>query len=129
MRMLLLIDENVPESVSEVFRKHGHDVRLVRDVLGSATPDQVIAEVGNALSAIVVTWNIKDFKKLAGRRPDDQRRLRNLGRIGFRCPEAKGAARAEASMNRIEFEYQEAQKRPDKRVMITITETTFTVTA
>jgi hypothetical protein len=28
-----LIDENVPDSVSNFFRERGHDVRLVRDLL------------------------------------------------------------------------------------------------
>ncbi len=57
--MLLLIDENVPDSVAAVFREHGRDVRLVRDLLGGATPDHVIAEVGDYLDAIVVTWNAR----------------------------------------------------------------------
>ncbi len=127
--MLLLIDENVPDSVSQVFRDHGHRVELVRDLLGGATPDHVVAEVGDYLNAIVVTWNVKDFKRLASRRQSDQTRLRHLGRIDFVCPETQGATRARQMMRRIEFEFEECQRQRDKRLMIRITETTFTVIA
>ena len=125
--MLLLIDENVPDSVSDVFRSHGHEVRLVRDVLLPGTPDHVVAAIADAYGAIVVTWNIKDFRKLGARRQSDQTLFKRLGRLNFRCRESQGKARAEAMLSRIEFEFLEVQKLRDKRLMITITETTFTV--
>jgi predicted nuclease of predicted toxin-antitoxin system len=53
--VLLLIDENVPRSVAEVFARRGHDVRLVRDLFPAGIPDLVIATIGDRLSAIVVT--------------------------------------------------------------------------
>jgi predicted nuclease of predicted toxin-antitoxin system len=54
-RMLLLIDENVPNSVAKFLADRGHDVRFVRDLLPAGTPDPVVAVVGDRLSAIVVT--------------------------------------------------------------------------
>ncbi|MGH2457822.1 MAG: DUF5615 family PIN-like protein, partial [Chloroflexota bacterium] len=110
MKLPLLIDEDVPDSVSQVFRDHGHDVCLVRDILGRRTPDQVIATVGDTLERIIVTWNVRDFKKFAARRQSDQLRLRRLGRINFMCPESQGAIRAEQMMRRIEFEFEECQR-------------------
>lgn len=41
--MPLLIDENVPDSVTHFLRERGHDVHLVRDILLPGTPDYVIA--------------------------------------------------------------------------------------
>jgi predicted nuclease of predicted toxin-antitoxin system len=61
--MLLLIDENVPDSVAKFFAERGHEVRFVRDLFPGGTPDPVIATWGNRVSAIVVTWD-HDFEKL-----------------------------------------------------------------
>ena len=126
--MLLLVDENVPDSVSTFFRERGHDVWLVRDLFLPATPDPVIASQGDELGAIIVTWNHKDFKKLAAQIPLGQRqRFRNLGRINFLCKETRGKQRAGANIESIEFEYQQAQRRHDPRLLIEISETSFRV--
>jgi predicted nuclease of predicted toxin-antitoxin system len=67
--MLLLIDENVPNSVAEIFASRGHEVRFVRDLFPAGTPDPVIATIGERLSAIVVTWD-RDFEQLVKRIPE-----------------------------------------------------------
>lgn len=119
--MLLLIDENVPSSVTNYFRERGHDVRLVLDLFPEGTPDPVIAKIGDEKSAIVVTWNHKDFKKLAARTPKSgEQVLRRLGRINFRCPEPKGRKRVEALIEWIEFEHAQVQRLQDRRLMIEI---------
>jgi predicted nuclease of predicted toxin-antitoxin system len=121
VRMLLLIDENVPDSVAEFFRERGHDVRLVRELLPAGTADPVIATLGDEWGAIVVTWNHKDFKQLAKRVPVGERqRFRNLGRISFRCNEAKGRQRLEELIDFIEFEFASVQKRKDRRLLLEV---------
>jgi predicted nuclease of predicted toxin-antitoxin system len=126
--MLLLIDENVPDSVARFFAERGHDVHLVRDLFPSATPDPVIAKLGDELAAIVVTWNHKHFKTLASRVPSSESaRFKRLGRISFRCNETHGRRRAEELIESIEFEYSLVQKRRDKRLIMEISETTFNV--
>ena len=125
--MLLLIDENVPESVTEFFRERRHDVRLVRDLFPSGTPDPIVAKLGDQLAAIVVTWD-PDFRRLAARVPlGSRQRFRRLGRISFRCSEARGRARVEELIEWIEFEYEQVQKRRDKRLIVEITGTSFRV--
>lgn len=100
--MLLLIDENVPTSVAEFFASRGHDVRFVRELFPSGTPDPVIATIGDRLSAIVVTWD-RDFDSLVRRIPEGNRsRFRRLGRISFRCNEVKGRALLERWIGHIE---------------------------
>ncbi len=124
--MLLLIDENTPDSVARFFRERGHQVTLVRDILPRGTPDQIVALVGDELHAVVVTWNHKDFKRLVSRIPEGgRRRFRNLGRITFRCSEAHGRQRLEELIEWVEFEYVQAQKSPDKRMMLEIGETYY----
>ena len=126
--MLLLIDEDVPASVAAFFAERGHDVRLVRDLFAAGTPDPVIARLGDELGAIVVTWNQRDFRRLAARVPTGEpARLRRLGRISFRCHEAHGRRRAEELIEWIEFEYAQVQKRRDRRLLIEILESTFRV--
>ncbi len=126
--MLLLMDENVPDSVTQFFRERGHDVRLVRELFLGGTPDPVIARLGDQMEAIIVTWNHKDFKRLVARVPlGESARLRQLGRISFRCNEAHGRRRAEELIDWIEFEYSQVQQRRDRRLMMEILETTFRV--
>jgi len=124
--MALLIDENVPDSVAEFFRLRGHEVIFVRDILPRGTPDPIVALLGNELNAVVVTWNHKDFKLLASRIPEGGRqRFRSLGLITFRCSEARGRQRLEALIDWVEFEYAQAQKSPDKRMMLQIGESFY----
>lgn len=120
--MLLLIDENVPASVAEVFSARGHQVRLVRDHFPAGTPDPVIASIGDRLSAIVVTWD-RDFDSLVRRVPEGNRtRFRRLGRISFRCNEARGRELLERWIEMIEFHYREAQAKADFRMLVQIQE-------
>lgn len=120
--MLLLIDENVPDSVAELFASRGHDVRLVRDLFPAGTPDPVIATIGDRLSAIVVTWD-RDFDQLVRRIPEGNRaRFRRLGRISFRCNEVKGKELLARWIDMIEFHYERAIQESDVRMMVQIQE-------
>lgn len=120
--MLLLVDENVPTSVANVFIERGHDVRLVRDLFPAGTPDPVIATVGDRLTAIVVTWD-KDFDRLISRVPKGNRaRFRRLGRISFRCNEVRGKALLEKWLEMIEFHYERCKGDPDFRMIVQIQE-------
>lgn len=53
--MRVLIDENVPRSVAEVFRERGHETIFVKYALGEGTPDQAIVTYANEIGALVVT--------------------------------------------------------------------------
>src|SRR5688572_16889797 len=106
--MLLLIDENVPDSVARLFAERGHDVRFVRDLLPAASPDPVIALIGDRLSAIVVTWD-RDFESIVRRVPAGNRaRFRRLGRISFKCNEVRGRELLAQWIEMIEFHYERA---------------------
>src|SRR5262249_3669406 len=116
------------ESVTIFLRERGHDVRHVRDLALAETPDPIIAAAGDKLGAIIVTWNHRDFKTLAARIPKGgAAAFRRLGRINFRCDESKGRYRVEQVIESIEVEYEMAQKRGDKRVMIEVLTNSFRV--
>lgn len=125
--MLLLIDENVPQSVADLFAERGHEVKFVRDLLPAGTPDPVIAEIGNRLSAIVVTWD-RDFDSLVRRIPTGSRTaFRKLGRISFQCNEARGRMLAEKWIASIEFHYEQARQDQDIRMIVQVQESGFKV--
>jgi predicted nuclease of predicted toxin-antitoxin system len=119
--MRLLIDENVPESVTDYFRSRGHEVHHVRDLSLAGSPDPIIAAIGDRMDAIVVTWNRRDFRRLAPRvSREGAARFRKLGRITFRCNEAQGRRRCVEVIDIIEGEFARAQSRPDKRLLMEI---------
>ena len=120
--MLLLVDENVPISVAELFASRGHEVRFVLDLFPAGTSDPVIATIGDRMSAIVVTWD-QDFDTLVRRVPEGNRaRFRRLGRISFRCNEVRGRQLLSKWIAMIEFHYEQALQQPDFRMMIQIQE-------
>lgn len=126
--MLLLVDESVPDSVSDFFRERGHDVRLVRDLFLPGTPDPVIAAMGNEWGATLVTWSLKGLNRRAGRAPAGEApRFAKLGRIVFRCSAAKASKRAEELIEWIQFEHTQVQRRGDRPLAIEIAETSFSV--
>jgi hypothetical protein len=126
--MLLIVDENVPASVGRVFAERGHEVVSALEVTLPGTPDDVIARYVDVHVAMVVTWNRRDFKRLSAVvSPDNVRRFRRLSWIAFHCNEARGAGRARRWIEAIEFHLSLARGRRDTRLMIDITETTFTV--
>jgi len=123
--MLLLVDENVPQSVAEFFAARGHDVRFVKDILPAGTPDPVIAAIGDRLSAVVVTFD-RDFEALVKRIPEGNRtRFRNLGRISFSCNEAHGRRLVEKWIEAIELHFRLASADSDIRMMVQIQENAF----
>ena len=127
-RMLLLIDENVPNSVAEFFQQRGHDVQFVRDVLPAGSPDPVVAKVGDRLSAIVVTWD-RDFETIVKRVPDGNKNaFRRLGRISFRCSEPKGRELLSRWIHMIEFHYAQARQQRDFRMIVQIQESGIKLT-
>jgi predicted nuclease of predicted toxin-antitoxin system len=120
--VLLLIDENVPRSVTEFLVARGHEVRLVTDILLPGTPDPVVAAVGDRLSATVVTWD-RDFERLVERVPTGGKQLfRRLGRISFRCNEAHGRRLLEQWIDHIELHYSKAATSSDFRMIVQIQE-------
>lgn len=124
-RMLLLIDENVPNSVAKFLATRGHEIRYVRDLFPGGTPDPVIATWGNRVSAIVVTWD-HDFDNLISRIPKGSKGvLHRLGRISFRCREPRGLELAQRWIASIEFHYEQALERDDIRMIVQIQESGF----
>jgi hypothetical protein len=126
--VLVILDENVPHAIGPVFGGRGHEVVNASDVLTRGTPDDVIAKLADVHAAVIITWNRRDFRRLSALVPvDNVRRFRSLSWIAFHCRESRGAERVRRWLAAIEFHLQLASQRRDSRLMIDITDTTFTV--
>ena len=116
------VDNCVPDSVARVLREAGHDVILLRDMLPTDSPDQVVARVSEVLDAVLISFD-KDFKALAPRMGLGQNRFRTLSRIGFDCKDPQAARRIQTALSLIEHEWNVAQSAGDKRMIVEIGET------
>jgi hypothetical protein len=84
------------------------------------SPDSVVAQYSEQIGTILIS-NDGDFKNIAPRIPLGQRqRYRNLSRIHLACNPVQAAVRIAAAIGLIEFEWNVAQTRDDKRIHITI---------
>ena len=115
--MYFLLDENVPNSIARFLEADGHAVSFARDLVPLGSPDPVVATMAEEMGAVFVSLD-GDFQKIAPRASFGRRRFRNLSRIWLRCHEPRAAQRMEAAISLIEFEYELAQARSDKRMII-----------
>jgi len=116
--MRLVTDEMVPDSIGVFLEGRRHKVYRVRDSLMPGTPDDGVARFANQVDAIVVTWNVRDFRQLVGRK--HHARFPKAGMISFTCEEADGLKRLEGMISLIEAEFAHLQTRPDKRLFADI---------
>lgn len=123
--MRLLIDQNVPDSVAQYLRERGHEIELVRESLGRASPDQLIAVTAALQGVIVVTFD-KDFKRFKRLLPEGQRTafVAGAGAVYMAMKESRGVARLRDEIETIEM-YAARAEREGKHVSIRLTETTI----
>lgn len=123
--MRLLIDQNIPDSVGTFFEERGHDVSLVREVLGRASPDQLIAVTAELQGVIVVTLD-KDFTRFKQLLPEGSRNrfASGTGTIRLAVRESRLVARPRDEIDTIEG-YAERALREGKRIHVRLTETTI----
>ena len=121
--MRLFIDECVPEATAEAFESRGHKLYFAREVC-PAEPDRIVSYNADLYDSLVVTWNIKDFRKRADDpAPREDQGLNRLGFIGFKCPEPLGAQRVEQLGELIEaaFHFHQQKRFSDKRFIVRVT--------
>jgi uncharacterized protein DUF5615 len=127
--MRLIVDENVPTWISDVFARNGHEVIAVTDLLGKSTSDEAIAIVGEDLNAIVFTRNWRHFREYTTRRlPHGQRgKFRRLGVIELKCDPGIEERRVREEIELIELEYTRRLTMHDTRVNVEIRATQLVI--
>ena len=101
--MLIITDEDVPDSVAKFLASRGHTVLLTREHFLPKTADSVIARAASERRAVVVTWNRRHFKSLAKRRrKDGTLSYPGMSVIAFRCSHTEGLARIQRLIEEVE---------------------------
>jgi hypothetical protein len=120
--MRLLIDECVRRTVAEIFIHRGHEVHFAMQELGQRIPDVLVAGAADRSGLIMVTSNYRHFEALLSRGPaQNQQPFRHAGLISFeKCPDSKTDSRLKQTIESIEFEYSQALKRRDQRLIVGI---------
>lgn len=106
------------ESVCEFLEQRGHVVIRSRSVIATDSTDPVVAKAAAQNDAILLSDD-GDFKQLVKRR-NKNRTMKRLSRVSLRCSAAQLLTRIGAVISLIEFEFGQAQARPDKRIIIEV---------
>ena len=108
--------------MSDVFIHRRHEVHYVSRELGQGTVDPLLVAAADQHRLILVTYNWKHFKPLITRRPaDNQQKFRYAGLISFeKCKDSRTDSRIRQTIESIEFEYEQALKRSDRRLIVGI---------
>ena len=118
--MKFFADHCVTESVCRLLEGAGHKVIRLRDELPPDSPDPIVAKFAEEIDAVLITHD-GDFRKIAPRIPTGAKaRFRRLSRIQIQCDYPRSETRVAAALSLIEFEWNEAQGRPDKRLHMVI---------
>ncbi len=125
--MRFFVDQCVPESVSRVLEKHGHEVQRLRESIGPDSPDTLVAAVAESNDAILVTLDA-DFKKINSRYGIGKSRYRHLSLLRFeRCRESETAKRLDEAMSLIQHEWDVGHDKSEtqRRLYVVITKETI----
>jgi predicted nuclease of predicted toxin-antitoxin system len=118
--LTFLADECVAESACKFLEERGHEVIRAKDRLPEGTQDPIVAKVAEDLSAILLSDD-SDFATIAARRQNRQKiRFRKLSRVHLACKHSQAVNRLAAAITLIEFEYELAQARADKRMIVEV---------
>lgn len=110
-------DHNVADSVGAALTAAGHEVVRLRTVLPTDTPDPLVAATCVDAGYVLVTHNVKDFKKLA---PTKGGGINALCRLDLKCNEAKAASRVKDEMRLIEQEWAAYKADPSRGFVVII---------
>jgi hypothetical protein len=121
-----LLDEDVPRPVGVFLEARGHTVHYVEEALVKQSADELLASWADVNEGVIITFNHKHFKRLVSRVPAGGReRFRRASRISLTCDQTKALKRITAHIESIEWEFDQCQRRSDKRMMCEIGDTRF----
>ena len=121
VKLRILLDAGVPDSVGRKFAEFGHEVIYHRDVLLDKTPDDAVCATALASNAVLVAIDadMKQFPKRYGVTPKGDR-FKNLHIIRLCCNEVQAANRLEQGLPLVEQEWDFAQRKKARRMWIDI---------
>jgi hypothetical protein len=117
----------VPRPVGLFLAGRGHTVHYVEEALVKQSADELLATWADVNEGVIITFNHKHFKRLVARVPTGGReRFRRASRISLLCDQTRALRRLTAHIESIEWEFEQCQRRADKRMMCEISDSRFT---
>ena len=126
-RIRFLVDENVPEAITELLRSRGHVVESVGEAFAKSSPDSLLLTAAEQWGFVVVTFD-KDFKRLIQQVPLGRKGKfsSRAGRLSLSCDEPEAIGRISEMISLIEVIYTHST-RDGKRFIMQISKTSYTV--
>jgi predicted nuclease of predicted toxin-antitoxin system len=119
--ILFFTDNDVPRAVGDALLGTGHSVVILREVMLDDSPDQIVAEACVRESRVLVTHNVKDFRKIVYQKSGVTRReAMHLCRVELKCRHTSSPRRIVDEMKFIELEWSRYLA-DDKRTPMRIT--------
>ena len=126
--MLVITDEDVPDSIANFLTSRGHEVWLTRDRFLPSTPDRVIATAASKHGAVVATWNKRHFRALAKRRrKSGALSYPGMSVIVFRCGHSDGLSRLTKLIEEIEAVYGIRVESAKQRMIVEVTDSVLRI--
>jgi predicted nuclease of predicted toxin-antitoxin system len=121
VKLRVLLDAGVPDSVGKKFEEFGHVVIYHREVLPETTPDDAVCATALESNAILVAIDadMKQFAKRYGVTPKGDR-FDKLNIIRLCCDEVQAAHRLEQALPLIEQEWDFRQRKKARRMWVDI---------
>lgn len=103
-------DNDVDNEVSDVLMDSGHMVTRLRDVMLDNSPDPVVATACREAGLVLITHNIKHFRKIVKDHEVSKSQADRLCRIELGCRQFEAVERIKCAMEIIEMEWQRLGK-------------------
>jgi predicted nuclease of predicted toxin-antitoxin system len=93
-----LVDEDVPHDAAQLLIERGYQIELARAILGSGRSDAEIAAYSISADRIVVTRNVRDYRRLSRTRA-----FRRLSYLGLSCQPESAVERLSETLDVIDY--------------------------
>lgn len=98
-------DNDVDNKVGDILMAAGHQVTRLRDVMLDNSPDPVVAAACRAAGMVLVTHNIKHFRKIVKDHEVTRSETDRLCRVELACQQYDAVNRIKDALGVIEFEW------------------------
>lgn len=119
MKLLVLLDESVPQEIGRTFERAGHTVIYFEQALKSGSPDAMVARVAMENEAVLVAID-KDFDRFMRRGQAENAVYRKLELIAPDCPAPMAASRLGEAMSLLEHERSVSRQKRGRRLHVSI---------
>ena len=121
IRLRMLLDAGVPDSMGNVLAESGHEVIFYRDVLPERTPDLVVARTALENGAVLVAID-NDMRNIAKKYgvAAQKGRFAQLSLIHICCDEVMASKRLKQAISFIELEWAISTEHAARRMWVDI---------